>query len=163
MTIDDMYTRIAAAVVTEAGMIDYRIRRDLDGPDKINGQIEAWARVFRDQPVWPHEAQQAVLAHYRKPNPFQIMPGDVIEYCRQQPITSSPEHVAWFYEMQSAHPWSRAIQELLGREIPELDPMNYDNRDEAFLVQARKEFLAANGKALVAEAMANAERKAITS
>lgn len=155
-----MSIEIATKVIAKAKIVDTRFR--VGATDEAQAaQIMGWAEIFDGQPVWLTEALDAVLDHYRKRNAFPIMPGDVIAYCEQQPATSSPEHVAWIINLHIKHPWSSRIQELVGREIPELDPMSYDNRDKEFLIGKRREWIASNGNALVAEAIENAERKAI--
>ncbi|MGX4711103.1 hypothetical protein [Rhodococcus ruber] len=140
---ENIYFEIARRVVAEAGMIDHRIRRDLNEGGKINAQVGAWARVFDGQPVWPREALDAVHEHYRKPNPFQIMPGDIIEYCKKQPVWSSPEHAAWSLDRWADLPHSPSIAQWTGREWPELDASYYGISDP--------DALRAHHRALVSE------------
>jgi len=155
-----MSIEIARNVLMKARMIDPRIQIG-STEDEVAARIAAWADVFDGQPVWPTEALEAVAEHYRKRNAFPIMPGDVLAYCAEQPATSSPEHVLWIFEKHVQHPWSTTIQELVGREIPELNPETYETWDKQFLIEKRREWLTANGSALVAEAIEKAELKAL--
>lgn len=164
---ENVYVRIAGAVIDEAAMIDLRIRKDLTSPDKLQRQIAAWARVFEKSSdgrgaVWPKEAMDAVSAHYEKENAFPIMPGDIVAYCKRQPLTSSREHVSWWLDVWAQHPWSVAIEEAVGRPIPQLEPDSYDSADLPRLIEQRRAFINEQRNFFVDEILANAERKAIT-
>lgn len=151
---------IATKVLIKARMIDYRMR--LGSTDEENAaQIAAWAEVFDGEPVWPREALDAVAAHYKKSNAFQIMPGDVLEFCKRQPVTSSPEHVSWFLDRWAQHPWSTAIEELVGKPIPGLEPDSNDVRDKPRLIEQRRAFIDKHRGYFIEQIMANTDRKAI--
>ncbi|MER5838609.1 hypothetical protein ABT116_50215, partial [Streptomyces sp. NPDC002130] len=62
---------IAGLTLAKAALLDHRITAD-------DPQILAWAECFTGQDIGHGEALDAVLTHYRKPNPFAIMPGDVL-------------------------------------------------------------------------------------
>lgn len=153
---------IATKVIAKARVIDYKMRMNSTAEDDA-AQIAAWAEVFDGEPVWPSEALEAVAAHYRKPNAYPLMPSDVIEYCKRQPVTSSPEHVSWFLDVWAQHPWSQAIEELVGKPIPGLVPDSDDVADKPRLIAQRREFIDKHRGYFVDQIMAGAERKAIAS
>lgn len=97
------YREIAKSVIKLAHDFDHRL------PIPTSERIDSWAKLFEGH-VWPKEAVDAVLAHYRNPNAFPILPGDVVGYCKQQPVWSSPEHAReWVLYTAEHHPWSDAI------------------------------------------------------
>ena len=151
---------IATRVLSAAKMVDYRMRLNSTLEDD-QAQIATWAEMFDGEPVWPSEAMGAVKAHYAKSNAFPLMPGDVIEHCKRQPVTSSPEHVSWFLDRWAQHPWSTAIEELVGKPIPGLEPDSNDVRDKPRLIEQRRVFIDKHRAYFVDQIMANADRKAI--
>lgn len=145
----NMYVRIAAAVIAEAAGIDTRIRKGLGSQDALDRQIESWARVFHGQPIWPLEALEAVAEHYRNGDAFPIMPGNILEACKRQPVWSSPEHASWFLDRWAQHPWSTAIEEHTGMVLPELDPGSAGAGEKAELVARRQVAINARRQELV--------------
>ncbi len=124
------YATIAAKVLAKACIFDHRL-------DPAPQTITAWAEAFADsRRVWTDEALKAVTNHYSQPNPFPIFPGDVIAYCREQPIWSSPEHAAdTLGRLCRDHPHSPAIEEYTGERPPEDDPAAWweANRDRLIM------------------------------
>jgi hypothetical protein len=60
-----------------AGNIDSRVRRKADADTEM--QARAWHAVLGD--VAPADAEVAITAHYRRPDPQPILPGDIRAYC----------------------------------------------------------------------------------
>ncbi|QNL30538.1 hypothetical protein SEA_SPEEDDEMON_880 [Gordonia phage SpeedDemon] len=106
-------TPIAQAILTKAAIVDPRVRVS-DELGGIAAQVAAWAELLRDSDVFLQEGLDAVAAHYRKPNAFPIMPGDVIGYVNRLPVTSSPERVRHWLRKWSYFPYSTVIQEKCG-------------------------------------------------
>jgi len=145
----NMYVRIAAAVIAEAAGIDTRIRKGLANQEALDRQIESWARVFQGQPIWPREALEAVAEHYRNGDAFPIMPGNILEYCKRQPVWSSPEHAAAWLDWAAENPWTPALEMYVGRPVPGMQPDSYDLADKARLVERNRAFVAEHRQALV--------------
>ncbi|OOL32609.1 hypothetical protein GQ85_06400 [Rhodococcus rhodochrous] len=159
---ENVYVRIAGTVLNEAAAIDHRIRKNITTTKQLQDQIAAWGRVFeKNGKVWPLEALDAVAEHYAKPDAFPIMPGDVIAYCNRQPVTSSPEHVSWFLDVWAQHPWSTAIEQLVGRDVPELSADSYEVADKQRLVELRRQYISEHRSELIGEAVERANRRAI--
>lgn len=72
---------IAMKVQIEARTIDYRVRLG-ETDDEAKSMILAWARIFDGYVPSVDEALEAVREHYRKPNAFPLLPGDVVGYFR---------------------------------------------------------------------------------
>jgi hypothetical protein len=106
---------IAKAVLAKAKAIDPRMPQ----PDRV--VLAAWADVFRGQSVWLTEALDGVSEHYRAENPNRLMPGDVIGYCKRQPVWSSRDHAIAFLDIWSRHPYSPVIEDFTGIRPPEID------------------------------------------
>ncbi|MCW2092454.1 UNVERIFIED_ORG: hypothetical protein M2328_005734 [Rhodococcus erythropolis] len=106
MTKDDV-----RAVMRRAKAMDNRL------PNFSDDRLEAWHAVLEDA-CWPAEALAAVKAHYAKPNAFQILPGDVVDYCKSQPAWSSADHAREFLRKWCQHPYSGAIGMQAGIEEP---------------------------------------------
>lgn len=106
---------IAGMVLAKAALLDHRI-------DPTKDAIRAWAECFDlAADIWPRESLDAVCAHYSQRNPFQIMPGDVIDYCRRQPAWSSREHAVDFLDKWANHPYATVIEAYTGIAPPEID------------------------------------------
>lgn len=60
-----------------AGNIDSRVRRKADADTEM--QARAWHAILGD--VAPADAEAAITAHYRRPDPQPILPGDIRGYC----------------------------------------------------------------------------------
>lgn len=60
-----------------AGNIDSRVRRKADTDTEM--QARAWYAVLGE--VTPADAEAAITAHYRRPDPQPILPGDIRSYC----------------------------------------------------------------------------------
>ncbi|WP_159850241.1 hypothetical protein [Nocardia sp. CY41] len=91
---------------------------------------EAWAYCFAGQPVWPSEARAAVYTHYQQANAFPIKPGDVIAYCKRQPVWSSADHVNDFLNTWSQYPNGRAIEDFSGIPQPDFEAPDDVPREE---------------------------------
>ncbi|UZF43189.1 hypothetical protein [Rhodococcus rhodochrous] len=160
---ENSYEQIAAVVITEASNIDPRFGKQIPNEKQLHGRVRSWAKVFeRNGAVWPQEALDAVYAHYERADAFPIMPGDVIEYCAKQPVASSREHVSWWLDRWAQHPWSTAIEEKVGRPIPQLEPDSNDTADAPRLIEKRRAFIDEQRDFFIDQIIANADRKAIT-
>lgn len=151
---------IATQVLVKARIVDTRMRLGTTETES-DAQIMAWAEIFDGEPVWPKEALDAVAAHYKKSNAFPIMPGDVVDYCKRQPVTSSREHIEWVIDLHVNHPWSQTIQTLVGRPIPQLEPDTDDVDDKPRLVEKRRAFINEYRGYIVDQIMANTGQKEI--
>ncbi|MET7752331.1 MULTISPECIES: hypothetical protein [Actinomycetes] len=103
---------IAEIVLTEAALLDPRVTYNDD-------TITAWDRVFADEPVFVSDALKAVRVHYKKPRAKRLLPGDVVTYCREQPIWSSAERANYFLDEWTQHPYATAIHDVSGIRQPE--------------------------------------------
>lgn len=103
---------IATKVLAKAAIFDPRIQVTRE-------TIIAWSECFGSHQVWPREALNAVTEHYSKSNPFPLMPGDIIEFCKAQPIWSSNEHARHFLVKWADHPMSTAIADQTGIQPPQ--------------------------------------------
>lgn len=99
---------IASKVLGMAALLDTRI------PNYDPAAVKAWAFVFDGHPMYLNEALDAVKAHYAKPNPFPIKPGDVIEHVKKLPVDSSPERMWDEVRKWSQYPYSGRVQALTG-------------------------------------------------
>lgn len=99
---------VAQRALALAAILDSRI------PDYDPARVKAWADCFVGEDVFEAEALAAVRAHYKRPNAFPILPGDIIAAVRHMPINSSPERVMAFIQKWSAYPYSDSIQKLTG-------------------------------------------------
>ncbi len=153
---------IATQVLSKARIVDPRMRLGTTDTES-DAQIMAWAEIFDGEPVWPREALDAVAAHYRKGNAFPIMPGDVLAYCKTQPLTSSREHVSWWLDKWAQHPWSTVIEERIGRPIPGLEPDSSDVSDEARLIRQRQAYIDKYRDYFIDQILAGPEQKALAS
>lgn len=108
---------IAGLTLAKAALLDHRITAD-------DPQILAWAECFTDQDIGHGEALDAVLTHYRKPNPFAIMPGDVLATIREQPLgpTSSDERINRWLLRWIDKPHARTIEAISGIPTPHWEP-----------------------------------------
>jgi len=68
-------------IVTQAAATALAKARLLDGRMPVAGPatVAAWAEIFLRTRVTPAEAAQAVAAYYAQPQPWPIMPGDVLD------------------------------------------------------------------------------------
>lgn len=106
------YRDIAKNVLKLAAELDARMSTP------TTGRVNAWTTILTGQ-VWPTEAESAVIAHYRDPNAFPLMPGDVIDYCNRQPVWSSEEHARdWIMRIAVQIPYSGAIEAYSGVREP---------------------------------------------
>lgn len=153
---------IATQVLSKARIVDPRMRLGTTDTES-DAQIMAWAEIFDGEPVWPKEALDAVSAHYKKSNAFPIMPGDVLTYCKTQPLTSSREHVSWWLDKWAQHPWSTAIEEKVGRPIPQLEPDSSDAADKPRLIEQRRAFIDKHRDYFIDQILAGPEQKALAS
>lgn len=164
MNVSEQSIRIAAAVIAKAQIMDHRMRQGNDTTD-LDAQILAWAECFEGQPVWPHEALDAVAAHYRKPNPFPIMPGDVLTYCATQPPHSSLEHVQDFIDEWRRFPASTILSELSGVPLPDdlWDEPDHTRPFDRDAMRHRYERWIAENRGLIAQGIlnSNGNRKAL--
>jgi hypothetical protein len=103
--------KIAGDVLSRAALLDPRINVELP-------VIEAWADLFEGQKVWMDEALKAVNLHYSKPNPFPIMPGDIIAFCANCAPGSSADHANDFLDYWCDYPYAEAIEEVSGIAPP---------------------------------------------
>lgn len=103
--------QLAVKVLRYASIRDDRIQFS-------DAKCLAWAQLFKDQKVWLTEALEAVDKHYRKPNAFPIMAGDVIAYCESQPVYSSADHASQFLAEACRHPYSDWIENHTGVRPP---------------------------------------------
>jgi len=135
---------IAGAVLAKARLIDQRITATAE-------TIQAWAECFGNAELWPTEALAAVAEHYSRANPYPLMPGDVIEYCRAQPVWSSADHAAQFLEKWSDYPFSEAIAAWSGITPPiETLPTDMTAADErAFHATHLRKWVAKNRDVLI--------------
>lgn len=162
MSADD-YDKIAMAVIVAASEVDSTFEKHVDSDAKLRAKINGWGQVFRmAKAVWPREALEAVYVHYGEAGAFPIKPGDVVAYCKSRPVTSSREHISWWLDRWAQHPWSDAIQEAVGRPIPQLEPDSSDVADKPRLIEQRRAFINEQRDFFIDQILANAERKAIT-
>jgi hypothetical protein len=111
------YRSIAKAVLKLAGELDHRMAMPTDERAQL-AKIDAWTAVLTGH-VWPTEAETAVVEHYRNPAAFPLMPGDVIAYCRNQPVWSSLDHARdWIMRVGVQNPYSGAIEAYSGVTEP---------------------------------------------
>lgn len=139
---------IATKVLAKARIMDYRMRLG-STEDESAAQIMAWAECFDGQPIWPQEALDAVAQHYRNKNAFPLMPGDVLDHCRRQPVWSSAEHVSAWLDWAVEHPWTPALEEYVGRPVLPMRPDSYSIDDKPRLVEQRRAFVAQHRQALI--------------
>jgi len=129
------YNDIAAAVLKLAAQLDARMKPD--GQDDHAARKAAWVMVIEGR-VWPTEAEAAVIAHYRNPRAFPIMPGDVIAYCEAQPVWSSIDHARdWIMHSAVQMPYSGAIEAYSGVQEPiiEIPPQIARENHKAYLTE----------------------------
>lgn len=113
------YRDIAGTVLKLAANFDPRLEPTNQAAH--DARKEAWATLF-DGLVWPTEAEAAVVAHYRDPRAFPLLPGDVVDYCQKQPVWSSPEHARdWILRVGVRNPYSGAIEAYSGITEPVID------------------------------------------
>lgn len=108
------FREIARDVVKRAALLDPRM------PAPSGDLLDTWAACFVGK-VWPEEALASVVEHYARPGSFTLMPGDVIAYCRDQPIWSSKAHARDFLDMWCQHPYSHKIEAETGIQEPVID------------------------------------------
>ena len=108
---DNAHLTIALDVLELAQSLDRRI----DATEPI---ARAWAECFAGQKVWPQEARDAVITHYRKPGAWPIMPGDILAHCAIQPVYSSRDHAKYFLAYWTTEPYSDAIEAHTGIRPP---------------------------------------------
>ncbi|MGX7727571.1 hypothetical protein [Rhodococcus sp. 5G237] len=148
-----MSIEIATKVLMKARFLDKRI-------ENSDGAILAWAECFQNENVWPLEASQAVAEHYKKENPFPIMPGDVIAYCKKQPVWSSNQHAWDFLQKWAEYPYATVIQEYTGIPWPEIDPPEGMTLQEerAWLKETRRKWVYENKGVLVGAILSQRHR-----
>ncbi|MEV0759611.1 hypothetical protein [Nocardia sp. NPDC050435] len=103
-----------AAVDAASRAYAYASALDPRLPDPDPARIQAWADCFTDADVWPVEAVAAVRIYYQRPNPFPIMPGDVITLVAAMPPNSSEARLRQFFRTWSEYPYSGQIQRVTG-------------------------------------------------
>ncbi|UCR74446.1 hypothetical protein Ritam007_70 [Mycobacterium phage Ritam007] len=136
------YHDIAASVLKLAASIDHRM--EPSSQEMHDNRKNAWAALFTGQ-VWPAEAEGAVIDHYRDPRAFPLMPGDVIAYCKSQPVWSSVEHARdWVMRTAVQMPYSGAIEAYSGVTEPIIDIPAEIGREshKAYLIQKLTEWVA---------------------
>lgn len=135
---------IAGTVLAKASLLDHRIN-----PTKET--IQAWAECFAGEDIWPREALDGVAAHYRKPNPFPLMPGDVLAYCGELPVWSSNEHASQFLGEWIEHPFADVIPTFTGIPWPEVSiPDDVPPTQEQFwLGESRRRWIRENRQRLI--------------
>ncbi|MBM4707853.1 hypothetical protein GS982_01745 [Rhodococcus hoagii] len=102
------YQAVATKALALAAVLDPRV------PDFDEARVHAWADCFAGRDIFEAEALQAVRDHYSQPNPWPILPGNVIDRVSRMPVNSSPERVKAFIARWSNYPYSNAIQQLTG-------------------------------------------------
>lgn len=128
------YEDIARTVLKLAASFDQRLY-----PVSQEFQDErrkAWATLFVGR-VWPEEAEQAVVSHYRNPRAFPILPGDIVAYCDSQPVWSSRDHARdWVMRMGVQNPYSGVIEQYSGIREPiiEIPPEIRREGEKAHLI-----------------------------
>ncbi|WP_032376679.1 hypothetical protein [Rhodococcoides fascians] len=108
---------VAARVLAKATLLDSRM------PTCDEAVIAAWAEVFDGQGIYLHEALQAVRDFYRGQPRDRLMPGDVIARVKAMPLgsTSSDERIrAWLWA-SAQYPFSPAIRDATGIDVPRWD------------------------------------------
>lgn len=126
MTTTDLTTPTdVLRIVTEATAAALAKARLLDGRMPVAGPatVAAWAEIFVRTCVTPTEAAQAVAAYYAQPQPWPIMPGDVLDL-----VHSARRTQAERADVQ------RTRAELAARRAdPPPRPQRYDGIDAAEL------------------------------
>lgn len=142
--------KVAMNVLTEARALDPRSMQ-FD-----TTTVGAWARCLAGQPVWPDEALEAVHDHYRQEVAYPLKPGDVIAYCKTQPVWSSPEHASYFLDQWAQHPYATVIEEYSGIQLPEFEvPADIPHQDvRGWLVERLTAWIDDNRDRLVAAIVA---------
>lgn len=146
---------VAQRALALAALLDSRLE-NVEEP----AVIQAWASCFDGEDVFTEEALSAVRAHYKKPNPFPIKPGDILAHVKKLPYNSSPERVMAFLARWSQYPYSDAIFRLTGQQFKPTYPtppgIHGDAAKEAEFHRAEHvAWIKANGHQLVAAAMSN--------
>lgn len=135
---------IAGSVLKEARHFDRNTPVDKDA-------VIAWGRIFEGQQIWPNEALDAVRNHFRQEVTYPLKPGDVLAYCKRQPVWSSPEHASWALDMWAQYPYSTAIVDYTGIQPPEFQAPERipDSEIRAWLVERLAEWGNANRDELI--------------
>ncbi|CAM4331901.1 hypothetical protein NONI108955_21270 [Nocardia ninae] len=103
-----------AAVDSASRAYAYAAALDPRLPDPDPVRIRAWADVLTGTDVWPDEAVQAVRIYYQRPNPYPIMPGDVIAIVKTLPPNTSEARLRSWFRAWSEYPYSGQIQRITG-------------------------------------------------
>lgn len=143
-----MTIEIATQALMAAAALDHRV-------DPSRETIAMWAKCFEGKRVWPREAINAVADHYSKPNPFPPMPGDIIEFCRKQPVWSSREHLRFHLDYCAEDPLGGGIERATGVEIP-FHPYPMDlpwAEEKALRTERLKKWIAENEDVLYGAAL----------
>jgi len=143
-----MTLEIATQVLMAASALDHRVEPSTE-------TIAMWAKCFEGKRVWPREAINAVADHYSKPNPFPPMPGDIIEFCRKQPVWSSREHLRFHLEYCAEDPLGGGIERATGI-IPPPHQYPLDMRwseEKALRTERLKKWIAENEDTLYGAAL----------
>lgn len=113
--------------------------------------ITAWGHIFDGQPIWPDEALEAVYAHYRQEVAYPIKPGEILAYCKKQPVWSSREHASWALDMWARYPYSTSIADHTGIQPPEFEVPEHipDGEVRDWLVQQTRAWVDANRAELI--------------
>jgi hypothetical protein len=148
--------KIAGRVLEEISLLDARIH-------VAEPVVLAWAHTFEGQEVYPEEAVAAVYRHYQKPNPFPMMPGDVIGYCATCPVWSSREHASAFLDFWAQHPYSDTIEAHTGMQPPAITtPDSVDLAEERRVrTEAIQRWINENREQLVTAVMTRKHRPVI--
>lgn len=136
------YEVVARSVLRLAASLDQRLYPV--GQGFQDERRKAWASLFVGR-VWPSEAEQAVVDHYRVAGAFPILPGDVVAFCDRQPVWSSVEHAKdWVMRVGVQNPYSGVIGLYSGVHEPVVEiPVEVGREGEkAFLVAGLSEWAA---------------------
>lgn len=113
------YRELAKKVLKLAGALDARMAMPASRDDQID-RVDAWGSALKGR-VWPSEAEDAVIEHYRERRSI-LLPGDVVDYCKRQPVWSSVEHARdWIYRIGLQEPYSGAIEAYSGMQEPRIE------------------------------------------
>lgn len=113
------YRDLAKNVLKLAGALDARMAMPTSRDDQI-ARVDAWASALKGR-AWPSEAEDAVIEHYRERHTI-LLPGDIVAYCKKQPVWSSVEHARnWIFNVGLREPYSGAIEAYSGISEPKIE------------------------------------------